>query len=254
MSLISTLIDSTGCGLSLERIVDDLGTSRVDLLCMAKFGSFFRRLFTSLVSDEPDAPLSPPHQSRKSIVIISPSTPPATSRKSPTTRLLHSSSRSCSTSPRFAYRTVRKQSTMPLEPAHSPYSYPSNKTKVSNRRLSAPLIIHSSIHLPALRPSAVVDENDEDALISPLQRLSLSSTNGSAAGSANASPRNDVHHSSRNLSPSNSIHVTSSALNTVSSVSGRSNARTRDKRRRKTLTELINAFQWRFEKDEVRFD
>ena len=86
---------------------------------MAKFGSFLRRLFTSLVSDESDdVPIYSPRQSRKSIVIISPSTPPPApvTRKPPPAR-------SCSTSPRFAYRTVTKQSTIHMEPHHSPYPY-----------------------------------------------------------------------------------------------------------------------------------
>lgn len=219
---------------------------------MAKFGSFFRRLFTSLVADENDTPIYSTSQSRKSIVIISPSTPPALTRKYPPHRLTNAS-RSCSTSPRFAYRTVTKQATIHMEPHHSPYQYPVTKGKVSNRRLSAPLIIHSSVHHPRpCCPSAVpedpVDENDEDALISPLQRLSLSSTNGSssthpnysissrgtsATGSANASPRNDYHFSSVNLSPSNSIHLPSSSLNTISSASGRTSISTR-KREKET--------------------
>lgn len=199
---------------------------------MAKFGSFFRRLFTSLVSEENDSPIFPSTQSRKSIVIISPSTPPLFPNKCST-----HGSRSCSTSPRVAYRTVTKQATLQMES----HRYPSTKPKSSNRRLSAPLIIHTSIHHSPRSSggpvaASALDESDEDALISPLQRLSLSSTTGStsthptysinsrgtsAAGSANASPRTDMHLPLMNLSPSNSIHLPSSSLNTISTASGR---------------------------------
>jgi hypothetical protein len=111
----------------------------------------------------------------------------------------------------------------------------SNMHKPINRRLSAPMIVHASTHHYRQHRSVVVDESFEEAvLISPLQRLSLSSPTGtfpyqnntvnslgtSAAGSANASPRHDVNSSSFNLSPSNSFNLPSS-LNNVSPTSGR---------------------------------
>ncbi len=191
---------------------------------MAKLVSFFRRLFPSIQSDEEICPSS--SDSRKSTVIIPPLTPPAVSIRKPTPSV----SRSCTTTP----RTITKQTTIQVDsPNGHPHVYnlTSKLPKPSNRRLSAPLIIHAS----TLRQhrSTVVDGSTEEALISPLQRLSLSSTTGtsihhnhsvnslgtSAAGSAGASPRNELS-SSFNLSPSNSIHLPSS-LNNISSVAGR---------------------------------
>ena len=196
---------------------------------MAKFGSFFRRLFTSLVSEDQDSDPFPSAQSRKSIVIISPSTPPLPGRPA-----LHPvTSRSCSASPRLPSHPMTKQKTLGAdsEPGAEHVRPVLPKThKVINRRLSAPLIIHTGTYHSRQRSSAIVDECDEDALISPLQRLSLSSTTGSspayqnymsnslgtsAADSSSASPRNDLY-----LSSSNSINLPSS-LNTISPASGR---------------------------------
>lgn len=195
---------------------------------MAKLTSFFRRIFTSITSDEE----YPTSESRKSIVVIPPLTPPSiiSPKKLPPNTI-----RSCSASPRPANRSMIKQTTIQIDSNHgnSHLNFlSSNLPKSTNRRLSAPLIIHTSIYHRQHR-SAIVDETTEEALISPLQRLSLSSTTGtsvyhnnsvhslgtSATGSANASPRNDVHSLSLNLSPSNSINLPSS-LNNISPASG----------------------------------
>jgi len=108
----------------------------------------------------------------------------------------------------------------------------SNIPKPTNRRLSAPLITHASTFHRQHR-SAIVHESTEEALISPLHRLSLStagtsvshnnsvnSLGTSATCSTNASPRIDAHSSSFNLSSSNSINLPSS-LNNISPASGR---------------------------------
>jgi len=199
---------------------------------MAKLASFFRRIFTSVTSDD-DYPSS---QSRRSIVIIPPLTPPLISTTKTAFQIPTNTSRSCSTSPRPSSRTMIKQTTIQIDSntgnSHMKF-LSSNIPKTSNRRLSAPLIIHASTFHRQHR-SAIVHESTEKALISPLQRLSLSSTAGttvchnnsvhslgtSATCSANASPRTDAHSSSFNSSPSNSINLPSS-LNNISPASGR---------------------------------
>jgi len=196
---------------------------------MAKLTSFFRRIYNAIVSDDE----YPSTESRKSIVIIPPLTPPPIPTTKPVFPILNNTSRSCSASPRPTNRGMIKQTTIEVD------NQDGNRRlnlmhKSTNRRLSAPLIIHSSTHHYRQHRSAIVDECFEEALISPLQRLSLSSTTGtsvyqnnsvnslgtSAAGSANASPRNDVHSPSFNLSPSNSINLPSSS-NNISPASGR---------------------------------
>lgn len=200
---------------------------------MARLTSFFRRIFNSIVSDDE----CPSTESRKSIVIIPPLTPPPIRTAKPISPIINNTSRSCSTSPRPTNRGMIKQTTIQADDEDDNTHLNlvrSNIHKSTNRRLSAPLIIHASTHHYRQHRSAVVDESGEEALISPLQRFSLSSTTGtsvyqnnsvnslgtSAAGSANASPRNDVHSSSLNLSPSNSINLPSS-LNNISPASGR---------------------------------
>ncbi len=204
---------------------------------MAKLTSFFRRIFTPITSDD-DYPSS--SDSRQTIVIVPPLTPPSVSTTKPISQLTVNTTRSCSASPRPIIRTMTKQTTIQVDSNHGNLqlnSVSSNIHKSTNRRLSAPLIIHASTthhHHFRQHRTAVVDESIEEGLISPLQRLSLSSTTGtyiynnssvnslgpSTVGSANASPRNDVHSSSVNLSPSNSINLPSS-LNNISHASGR---------------------------------
>jgi hypothetical protein len=199
---------------------------------MAKLASFFRRIFTSVTSDD-DFPSS---QSRRSIVIIPPLTPPSISTSKITSQIPTNTSRSCSASPQPSSRTIIKQTTIQIDGnnGNSHLNFlSSNIPKPTNRRLSAPLIIHASTFHRQHR-SAIVHESTEEALISPLQRLSLSSTAGisvchnnsvnslgtSATCSTNASPRIDARSSSFNLSSSNSINLPSS-LNNISPASGR---------------------------------
>lgn len=180
---------------------------------MAKVTSFLRRIFTSILSED-DCPSTT--DSRRSLVIM----PPLTSTTNVTT------TRSCSASPRM----LSKQTTIQLDS-------PRVRSQIhligrsTNRRLSAPLIIHTSIH-PRQHRSTIVDESTEETCLSPFQRLSLSSTTGttsihpnssvhslgtSTAGSASTSPRHDLNFSSLNLSPSNSINLP----NNLSPASGR---------------------------------
>ncbi|CAF1122397.1 unnamed protein product [Rotaria sordida] len=207
---------------------------------MAKLGSFIRRLFSSFTSDN-DCPSSPTLDTRKNIVVISSltsssqsSVPTATTIIKPSQLISHTS-RSCSTSP----RSIIKQTTMQIDSNKNGNSnsnfLSSNTNKCINRRLSAPLIIHASTHHHHhnLYRSAIVDETIEQALISPLQRLSLSSTAGTSiynnnnsvnslgasGGSISGSPHNDVHSSPLNLSLSTSSFLPSS-LNHISSTSG----------------------------------
>ncbi|UJR20775.1 hypothetical protein I4U23_023889 [Adineta vaga] len=202
---------------------------------MAKLSSFFRRLFTSLTSDV-DNSSSIVSDGRKNIVIIPPPTPTYIPKRTSG----HSNvriSRSCSPTPRPQYRAITKQTTIHIDHCHNENSnvnlLPSNTTKAVNRRLSAPLIIHASTHYYQRKHrSAIVDENLEEALIFPLQRLSLSSTTGTSIhhntsvhslgtsiGSPCPSPRHDIQSPSLNLSPSNSINLPS-PLNNISSASG----------------------------------
>jgi hypothetical protein len=196
---------------------------------MAKLGSFFRRLFTSIISDDNCSSPSSVAEPRQSIMIIPPLTPqPVSTITIPREPII--TTRSCSASPRLASRVITKQTTIQIDSSDGnsiPHFLPSNTNKFINRRLSAPLIIHASTHHRQCR-SAIVDESIEEALISPLQRLSLSSTAGttvyhnnsvhslgtSAGGSAGASSRNDVRSSC------NSINLPSS-LNNISPASGR---------------------------------
>ncbi len=213
---------------------------------MAKLGSFFRRLFISFTSDDddysPPPPVPPPSSSssispsRKHIIILPPLTPRLES-KTIISQMNPITSRSCSSSPRLSYRPITKQTTIQIDNTNRENStvnfLSSQKTKSTNRRLSAPLIIHVSTRHHRQYRSAIVDESLEEALIFPLQRLSLSSTTGtsvhhnnsvnslgtSVGGSPSASPRNDAHSQSLNLSSSNSFNLPSS-LNNISPASG----------------------------------
>jgi hypothetical protein len=188
---------------------------------MAKFGSFFRRLITSFTSDDDYSSSTIPPESRRSVVII------------PT---VTTTSRSCSTSPRPTFRSITKQTTIQVDNiknGNSNSNFLSSNTYKPNRRLSAPLIMHASTHQHRKQRSGIVNESIQEALVSPLQRLSLSSTTGNSlnynnsvnslgtsVGSVNASPRNEPHSSSLNLSPSNSINLPNSLTN-ISTLSGR---------------------------------
>jgi hypothetical protein len=193
---------------------------------MAKLATFFRRIFNSITSDDDYSP----SESRKNIVVMPPLTPTFIHQTTTNT------SQSCSASPQPSSRLMMKQTTIQVDSDH--YNAPlnslsSNIRKPTNRRLSAPLIIHAST-LHRKHRSAIVDESIEKALISPLQRPSLSSTTGTSvhhnnsayslgtsdAASANASPRHDARSASFNLSSSNSINLPSS-LNNISPASGR---------------------------------
>lgn len=174
---------------------------------MSKLTTFFRRIFTSLTSDD-DSPTS--SDSRRSVVLIPPASSPSQTKVFPP-----QTSYSCSPSPRSTTRVMIKQTTIQIDHIndnHSPTNSSSYPRKINNRRLSAPMIIHAStIHPFRQQRSPVVSETTEEELISPLQRLSLSSINynnsvhslgQSGSCSASASPRNDAH-----LSPSNSINI-----------------------------------------------
>lgn len=216
---------------------------------MAKLGSLFRRFFTSLTSDNDcsSSPLSSPSApvARKSIVLIQTPTESSSSKSATlsitttktvatTCQLDTKTSQSCSTSP----RTMTRQPIIYTD-SHSSESQNSNflssyTNKNVNRRLSAPLIVHASTQHQRSHRSALLDQTVEEALISPLQRLSLSSSTGTSAcnknnsvnslgasgGSISGSLHNDVHSSSLNLSLSNSA-LSPSSLNHISPTSGR---------------------------------
>lgn len=207
---------------------------------MAKLGSFFRRLFTSLTSDNECSSSTIP-DSRKSIIIIGPFTPPppklsqtdTAPAATQTFQLTANTTQSCSVTP----RVIVKQRTIQIDGSGNenlkPNFLSSTTNKCCNRRLSAPLIIHASTHQYRPHRSAVVDETVEQALISPLQRLSLTSNTGNSVchknsitslgtspGSVSGSPNHDAHSSSLNLSSSNSNFLLNS-LNHISPTSGR---------------------------------
>jgi hypothetical protein len=184
---------------------------------MAKLGSFFRRLFSPSFFDDRNSSSS------------SSTTIPSTSK------LTKLTTQSCTSSPRI----VVKQTTLNAESTNNAIKsnyLSSDINKANIRRLSAPLIIHSSIHHPPQYPSTIVNENTEEALLSSLQRSSLSSStttahpnhsihslaNSSGGGSSLGSPlsRSDVRSASFNLSTSPSM-TSNTLANNISSTSGR---------------------------------
>jgi hypothetical protein len=199
---------------------------------MAKLGSFFRRIFTQNSSDGHSSSSVLTTEPKKTVLIIPPSSP----SKLPIT------SRSCTVSPRPSSRMVIKQTTIHhdnnINETSNTNFLSSNTYRINDRRLSAPLIIHSSTYHGQYR-STTVNESIEEALISSLHRLSLSSPTATTAhpsnsinslgtnsiGSACASPRPDVRSASLNLSPSNSLILPSSLsnnlVNNISPASGR---------------------------------
>ena len=202
---------------------------------MAKLGSFFRRLFSPNSSDLQNSSPSLPHEPRQSLLSCSPPKVLAPAGNEMLTR-------SCCTSPRLPTQTILKQTTINIDSTEESASsnfLSSNTSKINDRRLSAPLIVHTSNHTHSQYHSTPVNETTEEALISSLQRFSLSSTTGptavqgnqslgpSRSGSISTSPRADVRSASFNLSPSNSnslilpSSLSNNLLNNISSASGR---------------------------------
>ncbi|CAF4120661.1 unnamed protein product [Rotaria socialis] len=213
---------------------------------MAKLGSFFRRLLISIASDNDCSSSSSSSSvpvSQNNVVAVQPLTKRSSTKSDTITitttksQLTTNISQSCSTSPHAMIKQTTAQADSNRNESPNLNLLSSNTNKCFNRRLSAPLITHASIHHSRLYHSGVVDETIEQALVSSLQRLSLSSTTGtttaynnnhhnsinsldaSGGGSVNGSPHNDAHSSSLNLSLSNSIFSPSS-LNHISSTSG----------------------------------
>ena len=204
---------------------------------MAKLGSFFRRLFTPIISDESNpSSLSSTSESQKKDVVITPPPPPSIpsipSIAKPTTINIQP----CSTSP----RAVTKQTTLNADSINetSKSNYLSSDINKTNlRRLSAPLLIQTSAHPHSQYPSTIVNEITEEALLSSLHRASFSSSNTTT----NAHPNNSVHSlaansgggssacllsrpeirsASFNLSTSPST-ISNNLINNISSASGR---------------------------------
>jgi hypothetical protein len=203
---------------------------------MAKFGSFFRRLFSPNPSDDHKSSSALTPESRKNVVIIPPSSPSSL----PISKLTTMTTRSCTTSP----CVVPKQTTLNVENTNetSKSNYLSSDIiKVNIRRLSAPLIIHTSSHHHPQYPSTIVNESTEKALLSSLQRSSLSSSTttttahpnhsihslitsspggGGGGSSGSSSSRPNVRSASFNLSTSPSS-LSNNLVNNISSTSGR---------------------------------
>ncbi|CAF0928221.1 unnamed protein product [Rotaria sordida] len=149
---------------------------------MSKLGSFFRRIFSSTSSDN-----QCPSPSLKSEFEDVPVNAPLSSSKSTKSNLTTKTTQSCSTSP----RTVIKQQTINTdnrnESSNSNF-LSSHVDKINMRRLSAPLIIHTSTRHHPQYSSTIVNESTEQALLSSLQRLSVSSSTTTTAG-----PNSSIH-------------------------------------------------------------
>ncbi|CAF3528373.1 unnamed protein product [Rotaria sp. Silwood1] len=191
---------------------------------MAKWGSFFRRLFTSTSSDNQyssSSSSSLKSESRKSILVMSPLSP-SKSTKSPLTT---KTNQSYSASPRSSPRTMIKQITLNPDnrnkTLHSNF-LSSDVAKTNMRRLSAPLIIHTSTRHHPQYSSTIVNESTEEALLSSLQRLSVSSST-----TTTACPNNSFHslgiNNESSTSPLSRPDVRSASLNLSLSPSSLSN-------------------------------
>lgn len=208
---------------------------------MAKLGSFFRRLFSPNPSDNPNPSLSLSltPETRPNVLIIPPPPQPPPSPSPPTivstSKLASMITRSCTTSPRM----VTKQTTLNADSGNETIksNYLSSDINKGNlRRLSAPLIIHTSSQHPLSQyPSTIVNESTEEALLSSLHRTSLSSPTAASAhlnhnihilatigsgSSGSLLSRPDNRSASFNLSTSPSS-LSNNLVNNISSTSGR---------------------------------
>jgi hypothetical protein len=193
---------------------------------MAKLGLFFRRLFNTNDFDDEKPP-----EPRKNVRIIPTVTTP---------KVTLMATQSCTVSPRISPRLVTKQTSVHSNQSNEiPNSnFLSSDIHKSNiRRLSAPLIIHTSANHPPQYPSTIVNESTEEALLSSLHRLSLSTSlkstghhNNSIHSLVTTSPgcdstgspisRPDVRSASFNLSSSPST-LSNHLVNNIFSTSGR---------------------------------
>jgi hypothetical protein len=199
---------------------------------MAKLGSFFRRLFSPKSSDDQQPSSSTlTLETRKNMLIIPPLSPP----KLVTTRLPLMTTKSCSASPRLGVKQTSMHNNQINEISNSNF-LSSDVLKANIRRLSAPLITHTPANHHPQYSSAIVNESTEEALLSSLHRLSLSSSpklpahpnnsihslGTSAGGDGSGSPllRSDVRSASFNLSSSPST-LSNNVINNIFSTSGR---------------------------------
>lgn len=156
---------------------------------MAKLGSFFRRLFTAIASDEPTpSSLSSSSESRKTGVLITP--PSSTSQ----TTIINT--RSCTSSPRAVAKITTLIANSRDEISKSNY-LSSDIHKPNIRRLSAPLLIQTSAYPHSQYPSTIVNEITEEALLSSLQRASFSSPIPTTTATTTY-PNHSVHSLSAN--------------------------------------------------------
>ena len=203
---------------------------------MAKFGSFFRRLFTPTSSDDKRSLSSPLSTSepRTNMLIIPGGSPSLSS----TPKSIVINTQSCTTSPRI----MVKQTTLSADNtnATSKSNYLSSDiNRINLRRLSAPLLIQTSAHHHHQYPSTIVNENTEEILLSSLQRSSLSSSttttvhsnysshnlttsSGGGGGGSSGSPlsRPEIRSASFNLTPSPST-LSNNLVNNLSTVAGK---------------------------------
>ena len=198
---------------------------------MAKLGSFFRRLFTPLISDEsePSSETSIGEIKKTGMKITPP--PPSTPQ------LATINTRSCTTT------TTTTPSNADSKRETSKSNYLSSDINRPNiRRLSAPLLIQTSGHPHPQYPSTIVNEVTEEALLSSLQRASFSSsipttttctnhsvhsltaTNSTGGGGDSSGcflSRPEVRSASFNLPTSSSSISNNNIVNNISSASGR---------------------------------
>lgn len=204
---------------------------------MAKLGSFFRRLFAPLYLDHEHST----SDSCKSDVPIlsSPSSSKCSTAESSTIDTRPLTSTSIPSSP-LAIIQHKKTSSPDRMDEISKSNYLSSDPPRSNiRRLSAPLLIQTSLHPHLQYPSTIVNESTEEALLSSLHRASFSSTSNTTKTCSNSSAqslatrnsggdssslsllsRPEIRSASFNA-PTSSISITCSQVNKTLSSSGR---------------------------------
>lgn len=168
---------------------------------MAQLGSFFRRLFTPNAVNNPcssSSSSSVKSDTRKSICIIS----PLSAASLTTSQLNAAKTRSCSaslqSSPHADIRQRIRSTDNKNETCDSDL-LSSDTNKTAMRRLSTPLTIHNLDRCSSNDLSMNLNQSTDEALLSSLQHLSVSSST-----TINANPNNSIDnlsvHSGRSTS------------------------------------------------------
>lgn len=206
---------------------------------MAKLGSFFRRLFSPLFLDDPD--LSTSDSCKSDVPIISSASPSVSSTAEFNPIDIRSST--ATPTPNITKQRISHSDQMDDTLKSNYLSSDSHRSNI--RRLSAPLLIQTSPHPHHPHPqcpSTIVNQSTEQALITPLQRSSFSSTpntvkihsnssahsltatnSGGAGSSASLLSRPENRSASFNV-PTLSSSINYNPINNIASSSGRCTA------------------------------